>query len=170
MARSLPKQQALPRIVALRRLGRRPWLGPRALTWALVSLLTLGVTPDVLTAASQDAGVLNGKVSEGLAPPFREYTVQLRDVISGQVVSTTQLDDHGHFSFTGLSRSGRYIAELHSGAQRIVCAAGPYTLTRAQATTVDVNINCGGLPALRFLTGAAGIATAIVVAVRSRSQ
>ena len=146
----------------------------RAVALSLVVSMTVGAAPALLNAAaqSQGSGLISGKASEQAKKPYSDYTVLLRDVATGQVVSTVPLGQQGEFAFSGLATSKRYLVELfQTKTDKIVCTEGPYALSATLLTKTDVNINCGGNPAVWYIVAAgAGTAAAIAFARRSSSK
>lgn len=123
-------------------------------------------------ARQSQNGVLGGKASDEAKQPYSDYAIQLRDVGTGQVVSTRPLDNAGTFNFPGLTLARAYLVELvQIKEKRIVCTEGPFTLTQTVTSKLDVNVSCGKVPAAVWLLAAgAGAAAAIAVAVRSNSR
>jgi hypothetical protein len=142
----------------------------RFMAAALAALMVSGVSPAL--AQQPATGQLAGKASDEAKQPYSQYQVQLRDVATGQVVSTVPLSAQGLFSFPTVPLTQRYLVELFQTQQsRVVCTEGPYTLTSSSASKTDVNIDCGASPAAWWLLAAgAGTAAAIAVATNSASQ
>ena len=86
--------------------------------------------------------------------------------------STRSLDVDGKFSFSDVTLSKSYLVELvQIEKKKIVCTEGPYTLRPTAPNKVDVNIQCGRVPAAIWLVAVAGGAgAAVAVGVRSRSK
>lgn len=144
----------------------------QALAVGLAVLLSFGGGPLGAQQAQVAPGTLAGKATDEAKQPYSDWAVQLRDVASGVVASTKTLDDKGLFSFSGVALSQSYLVELvQIKNKKIVCTEGPYTLTPATPYKINVNINCGKVPAAIWLLAAgAGAATAIAVATRSTSR
>lgn len=141
----------------------------RILAGALALVMTLGISPAL---AQQATGTIGGKATDEAKVPYSDYAVQLRDVTTGQVVSTRPLNTAGQFSFAGVTLSRPYLVELfHTKERRVICTEGPYTLTATAASKPDVSINCGKAPAaLWLILAGAGAAAAVAVATRSASR
>ena len=124
------------------------------------------------TARQSQNGVLAGKATDEAKQPYSNYAIQLRDVGTGQVVSTKALDNQGTFSFGDLTLARAYLVELvQIKEKRIVCTEGPFTLTQTVGSKLDVNVSCGKVPAAIWLIAAgAGAAAAIAIATRSNSR
>ncbi|HVT47797.1 MAG TPA: hypothetical protein VHD57_08430 [Vicinamibacterales bacterium] len=135
-------------------------------------MMTMGLAP----LAAQQAvttGTISGKAVDEAKKPYSNYVVQLRDISTGQIVSSQTLDPQGLFSFTNIELSKRYLVELYSVRRsKVVCSEGPYALTApSQETKADVNIDCGATPAALWLLAAgAGTAAAVVTATASGSK
>jgi hypothetical protein len=138
----------------------------------LVVALAVGSAPALVKAApqAQGNGVISGKAADEAKKPYSNYKVQLRDVATGQLVTTTALDPQGQFAFSNLALAKRYLVELYNTPQnKIVCTEGPYALASTMITKTDVNISCGSNPAAWWLAAAGGAAAAIALGVRSPS-
>jgi hypothetical protein len=131
--------------------------------------MAVGMSP---AFAAQATGVIGGKANDEAKKPYNDYTVQLRDAGTGQIVATVPLDAQGKFSFGSVAESTKLLVELYNTKQnKVVCTEGPYTLTTSVTSKTDVNIDCGKAPAALWLLAAgAGTAAAIAFATRSASQ
>jgi hypothetical protein len=143
-----------------------PSLSRRLLACALAGALLL--TPG-LSRAQQTNGLLAGKATDEVKPPYLEYTVQIRNTATGEMVASRTLDFEGKFSFPNLPLNQRYVVELvHVKQNRIVCTEGPYGLMAQAPSKADVNIDCGKPPALLWLL-AAGAGTAALLGATQAS-
>jgi hypothetical protein len=142
----------------------------RVLAAALACFMAAGAAPMM---AQQVAGVLGGKATDEAKEPYTDFSVQLRNPSTGQVVATQPLTEKGLFSFNNVELNQRMLVELVNLKQnKIVCTEGPYQLTAPALTNKsDVNIDCGQPPAaLWLLTAGAGAAAAIAIGTRSASR
>ena len=139
----------------------------RIVAWTVIAL-ALGVS----VAARQATGALAGKATDEAKKPYTDYAVQLRDVNTGLFVTSTPLNDKGQFSFGELTLAKRYLVELFKiKDKKVICTEGPYSLTAEKPQKLDVNINCGKVPAAFWLLAAgAGAGAAVAVATRSTSK
>ena len=136
----------------------------RSITFALALSMAIGTVPALLAAPQTGAGILSGK-ADAAKKPYNNYTVQVRDVTTGQIVTQTPLDQQARFAFNGLGLPGKYVLELVT-ANKVTCTAGPFALsTPSFVSRTDVNIACGGNAALWLLAAAGGAAAAIAFAV-----
>src|ERR1041385_7797243 len=120
----------------------------RTVTLALVFSVAVGTAPAMVTVAAQGAGKILGRATDEAKKPYTDYSVLLRDIASGQVVTTVPLDPQGLFTFNTVDLSRRFQVELFRATDnKVVCTEGPYTLTDKQSTR-QVNINCGNNSAL----------------------
>jgi len=147
----------------------------RAVASVLVAILSVGTAPALAQTQAGGAitpGTLSGKATDEAKQPYADWAVQLRDVTTGQVVSTRTLNQQGQFSFTSVTLSRSYLVELvQIKEKKIVCTEGPFGLTTANPSKVDVNISCGKVPAAIWLLAAgAGAAAAVAIATRSTSR
>ena len=134
------------------------------------------------TVAAQTSSI-NGTAADEVKAPYSDYFVRARNVQTGEIAGTSQLDSSGHFSFSGLPPA-RYIVELvQSSNSKILCTEGPLNLaernvspdgqvTLRSVTLNNVRISCNNHKAAWWLLGAAGAAgvTAAVAAAVTASQ
>ena len=127
------------------------------------------VTPSF---AQQTNGIISGTADDEAKQPYADYSVQLRDAATGQIINTAQLNDQGRFSFENVGLSRRMLVELVNVKEKdIVCTEGPFVLTPQGVSRTDVNIDCGKVPAAFWILAAgAGTAAAIALADQSPSQ
>jgi hypothetical protein len=113
----------------------------RLLTLALTALLAAGSMP----VLAQQAGTLGGKATDEAKQPYSDYTVQVRNAATGQIVRTEPLNATGLFTFANLEMNQRYLVELFKVSEaKVVCTEGPFNLqTPSMPTKTDVNIDCG---------------------------
>jgi hypothetical protein len=137
---------------------------------------TLALTITCLPSASlaqQATGVISGKASNQFKPRFTDYTVQVRNAVTGESVSTKPLSADGKFAFNGLPLNQNYLVEiLLTKDNRLICTEGPYALTTNHIPQrTDVTIGCGTSPAILWLLVAAGgTASAVGMATASGSR
>ena len=122
--------------------------------------------------AAQAIGFIGGKAADQARKPYSDYSVNVRDVGTGQIAISAPLDPEGQFSLPNMRLSNKYLIELFNvRTNKIVCTAGPYQLTPTLMRKIDVNINCGGSPAAWWLASAgAGVPAAIALSVASASK
>jgi hypothetical protein len=142
----------------------------KILTIALAAAMALGVTPSL---AQQANGIISGSADDEANQPYSDYSVQLRDAATGQIVNTAQLNAQGQFSFEKVSLSQRLLVELINVKDKsTVCTEGPYVLAPGQTSKTNVNIDCGKrVPtSLWILAAGAGTAAAIGLAKNDDSS
>ena len=118
-------------------------------------------------------GTIAGQAGKQFGPHFTDYTVQLRNVSSGQLVTSKPLAQDGKFSFADLQLNQRYLVEVYQAApMRLVCTEGPYLLDfYKNKQKTDVVVECGKSPALAWLLVAgAGTAAAMGTTTASGSR
>ena len=137
-----------------------------------VTALFLAVSAAPLMA-QQTAGVLGGKATDEAKKPYTDYSVQLRNPVTGQVVANQPLTAQGMFTFNDVALNQKMLVELVNQKQnKVVCTEGPFTLsTPGQPNKTDVNIDCGKPPTAAWLLAAgAGAASAVALGRRSASR
>jgi hypothetical protein len=143
----------------------------RALALTLAVSLATGSLSSATTAAPQGNGAIGGKATDEAKKPYSNYSVQLRDVATGQVASALPLDPEGKFAFNSLALAKKYLVELFDTKQnKVVCTEGPYELSTKLPAKTDVNINCGTNPAAWWLAAAGAAAAAVALGVRSNGS
>ena len=133
-------------------------------TIALSSMPAAAFAQQGTTPPTAQSTTLAGTAKDEAKKPFTEYTVRARDVKAGTIGGSTPLDVQGNFSLLGLSTQN-YLVELLNKDGKVVCTEGPFDLSK-QAIKSDVVVDCGGIPAIWWLAGAAAAAgiTAGVIA------
>jgi hypothetical protein len=144
----------------------------RAFAAGLALSLAVGGAHPLLAQQRSTAGAISGKATDEARKPYTDYTVQLRDADTGQIVTTVPLDAKGLYSFSNLELSRKFLVELYSVKDKeIICTEGPYPLAPSVSVRTDVNIDCGAAPAALWLLAAgAGTVAAVAVATESGSQ
>jgi hypothetical protein len=134
---------------------------------AVALAAAIAVTP-AASVAQQATGLIAGKASDEVKPPYADYAVVLRNVATSQPVANRPLDNEGRFSFPNLPLNQRYLVELvHTKQNKVICTEGPYGLVVGDVTSkTDVNIDCGKPPALLWILGA-GAAAALIGATQA---
>jgi hypothetical protein len=134
----------------------------RVVAAALATTLAFGYVPAI---AQQTNGVIGGTATDEADEPYADYLIQLRDVTTGQIVTTVPLNAQGLFTFENVGLGRRLLVELlHVKRNSIICSEGPYVLTASTLSKTDVNIDCGKTPAallLLFIGGGTALATAL---------
>jgi hypothetical protein len=144
-----------------------------ALTFALQGASTLA-----FAAAAQGTATLAGTARNSSGRPIGDCTVQLRDVLNGQLVGTTKCDRAGAFVFTNLN-PGNYIVEVVD-SQGVVIGTSAVSEVAAGAT-VAISVTAataaaattGGISTALIVTAlaaAAGVAAVVVVANRGQAS
>jgi hypothetical protein len=144
-------------------------MAPRLFAASVATVLALGFSS---VLAQQAAGVIAGRATDEARQPFSDYSVQLRDVASGQIAATKPLNGQGQFDFDGLPLARQFLVELYDTREKkVVCTEGPYRLAATAPSRTDVNIDCGKVPAAAWLLAAgAGTAAAIALTTTSTSN
>ena len=137
---------------------------------AALIIPTVPLSMSAAGAAAQDAtGLISGVARTAAGQPMRGFTVQLRDMQTGQVARTTVTDSQGQFSFGALT-PGDYAIELLNAAGDVVAASAPMLLTTAStmvASGVIVTVPASNLVAAAaggsFFGSTLGIVTAAAI-------
>jgi hypothetical protein len=132
----------------------------RVLAIALAAVMTAGVTPSL---AQQANGIISGTADDEAKKPYSDFSVQLRDAATGQIVNSVVLNAAGQFSFENVGVSRQLLVELvNTKNKHTVCTEGPFVLTPTALSKTNVNIDCGKVPAAYWILAAgAGAAAAI---------
>ena len=130
----------------------------RTLTLSLVATLVLGAVPTPSTAQTQTT-IIRGTAKDEAKTPFTDFTVQARELEAGRMTNSVPLDQDGNFVLKGLPVY-KYMLELIDPQGRVVCTEGPLDVTTTQPT-LDVDVNCGHVPAAFLILGAAAAGGAV---------
>ncbi|PYQ99798.1 MAG: hypothetical protein DMF96_05640 [Acidobacteria bacterium] len=135
-----------------------------SLTLTLVQAAPLMAAPAMRAARAGGGqpgatGTLNGTAQSSTGQTLPNFTVQVRNLKTGELVGTTTSNSAGSFSFTGLSPAD-YVVEVVNQAGAIVGSSAAVTLAAGATVTVTVS----AMAAAAIATAAAGgISTALVV-------
>ncbi len=118
---------------------------------------------------AQQFGSLSGTARDQGGQTIARTTVQLRNLTTGELVSTTQSAADGAFSFAGLP-AGNYAVEIVNAAGQIIGTSASITVA-AGATVSGVIVTASAAAALGTAAGAAaagaaaagGFSTAVVI-------
>ena len=139
----------------------------KILAIALAAAMASSVTPSF----AQTNGIIGGKADDEAKKPYSDYSVQLRDPATGQIVSIAQLNTTGQFSFDNVGAGRRMLVELVSLKNKnIVCTEGPFVLTPTQPSKTDINIDCGNKAPLALWLLAAGAGTAAAIGLTTNDN
>ena len=126
----------------------------RALALLLVAtMVVLGVPLTSQAAALQPNGQISGTGRDSGGKPLTGYTVQLRNVDTGQLVATGKTGALGQFEFTGLN-AGNYVVEIVDASGKIIATSAKLGLTAGAMTISGLVITSSGRGAIG--AGAAG--------------
>jgi carboxypeptidase family protein len=144
-----------------------------ALTFALQSASTLA-----FAAAAQGTATLAGTARSSSGQLIENCTVQLRDVLTGQLVGTTKCDRAGAFVFTNLN-PGNYVVEVVNAEGVVIGTSAVSTVAAGATVAVSVTAataagaTTGGISTALIVTtlaAAAGVAAVVVVANRGQAS
>jgi hypothetical protein len=143
----------------------------KVLASALMVTMVAATMPAHLGAQSAS---INGTAKNEVKMPYADYTIRVRNVMTGAIVSTVVLDGMANWAFQGLSPAD-YVVELvkTSNMDKVICSEGPFDLVKQQLTKSNVNINCNNHEAAWWLLGgaaAAGITAGVVKEKKSKSK
>jgi filamentous hemagglutinin family protein len=146
----------------------------RFVALALSSTLVLQVAPLMAAPAAPGAragraqapvatGALNGTAHSASGQTLSNYTVQLRNLQTGQVAGTSTSNAAGSFSFTGLNPA-TYMVEVLNPAGVIVGSSAATAVAAGATVTVTVSTMAAALAGVAAGgAAAAGVSTALVV-------
>jgi hypothetical protein len=145
-----------------------------ALTFAVQTASTFA-----FAAAAQGTATLAGTARSSSGQPIQNCTVQLRDVLTGQLIGTTKCDRAGAFVFTNLN-PGNYVVEVVNAEGVVIgtsavsaVAAGATVAISVTAAAAAAATTGGGVSTALIVTtlaAAAGVAAVVVVANRGQAS
>jgi hypothetical protein len=107
-------------------------------------------------------GALNGTAHSASGQTLPNYTIQLRNLQTGQLAGTTTSNAAGGFSFAGLNPAN-YIVEVVNPSGAIVGSSAATAVAAGTTVTVAVSSMAVAAGAAAGGAAAAGISTALVV-------
>jgi hypothetical protein len=135
----------------------------RLLALLLILVLASPVSPLVLTSVAQaELASVGGTATSSSGETLINATVQLRDLATGTVTSTTTSSSTGAFSFAAVN-PGNYVVEVLNAAGQVVGTSASISVAAGAAITgVTVTATAAAVAAT-----AAAASTATIVAVTS---
>src|SRR6185295_994995 len=116
----------------------------------------LFAAPAASTArAAQATGEIDGTAQNSAGQTLPNYTVQLRNLQTGQIAGTATSDAAGSFSFAGVS-PGNYMVEVLNPSGLIVGSSAAIPVAAGAVATVTVSTTAAAAIAGAAAGGAAG--------------
>jgi hypothetical protein len=146
-----------------------------ALTFAFHTASTVAFAA---AAAAQGTATLSGTARSSSGQPIENSTVQVRDVMTGQLVGSTTSDAAGGFMFTGLNPAN-YVVEVVNAQGVVIGTSAVTALTAGATVAIPVTAataaaaTTGGISKAVLVTAlaaAAGVAAVVVVANRGTAS
>lgn len=141
----------------------------------LAQVAPLAAAPAARVAGIQAqaaTGAINGTAQSSAGQTLSNYTVQLRNLQTGQLAGTTTSNTAGSFSFAGLNPAN-YVIEIVNEAGVVVGSSASIAVAAGATVTVTVSATAAaaiaatgaaaGAVAAAGGAAAAGVSTAIVV-------
>ena len=146
----------------------------RVLVGAIVIAMVVSALPVSAAgrpiARAQATGAIQGTATSSTGQTLPNYTVQLRNLQTGQLAGSTTSNAAGSFSFTGLNPAN-YVVEVVNQAGTIVGSSSAVAVTAGATVTVTVSTTAaaaiagagGAAAAGGGAATAAGVSTAVIV-------
>jgi hypothetical protein len=128
-----------------------------AMSLNMSPLLAAGPAPGA--GQAQAAAALNGTAQTAQGQSLANYTVQLRNLQTGQLAGSTTSNAAGSFSFSGLT-PGNYVVEVVNPAGTIVGTSAATSVAAGATVTVGVTAAATAGAAGAAAAGAGGAAAA----------
>jgi hypothetical protein len=140
----------------------------RIIAVSLAIMLAVGVP----SSLAQTTGTIGGRTTDESKKPYTDYSVQLRDAVTGNILTTMALDQTGQFTFKDVPLGKRYLLELVRPSKKtVVCTSGPYVVSADQRAKTNIRLDCNRVPSVGWvLAAAAGTAGLVAIVTRSTSQ
>ena len=130
----------------------------RFAAFVLSSAIMLQLSP-LAAQAPAGTGAITGTAQSADGQTLPNYTVQVRNLQTGQLAGTTTSNAAGSFSFAGLN-PGNYIVEVVNELGAIVGSSAPIGV--AAGSTIAVTVSATAAAAIAA-AGATGVSTVLVV-------
>ena len=132
----------------------------RFVALALSSSIMLQVSP-LAAQVPAGTGAITGTAQSAAGQTLPNYTVQVRNLQTGQLAGSTTSNAAGSFSFAGLN-PGNYIVEVVNELGAIVGSSAPIGV--AAGATIAVTVSATAAAAIAAAGGAGiGLSTALIV-------
>lgn len=134
----------------------------------VVSVVTCGllVLSSLVPIVAQGQGSISGHARAEANRPYTDHLVQARDIETGIVVATSELDEEtADYALASLP-DGEFLVELLDDDGDVICTEGPFDIDPERAVHEERNIRCD-VPLAWWLLAAgaaAGVTAGIVTA------
>jgi hypothetical protein len=138
-----------------------------AMTCSAAPLFAAGAPRAPRAGQAQGTASLSGTATSSAGQTLANYTVQLRNLTTGQLAGTTTSSAAGSFSFAGL-QAGNYAVEVVNAAGQIIGTSASVAVTAGATVTgvaVSASAVAAGAAAAAGTAGAAGMSTATIVTI-----
>ena len=151
----------------------RGWRGKRLhYGAAIIGTFALIVGWGVRPLGGQSLGLISGQVRAQVDESDTRLLVQARDIQTGEVVATSEIDEKTAEYELALLPEGSYLVELVGRDSDVLCTEGPFEIATDRLLYEAQNIACNGsrwwVPFLA--AAAAGTTTGVVVGGSSSPQ
>jgi carboxypeptidase family protein len=116
----------------------------KVLSTLLVTAVTVAGATVGMRALASEPVTVTGTAYTSTLQPYSNVRVQIRDLKSALVVSSTTSNASGDYSFENLP-PGSYIAEIVDSSNNVVGMSAPFTLGNVPKVTVSVTAAAQGL-------------------------
>src|SRR5262245_19554442 len=106
----------------------------RILAAAVIAAMSLPATTGAAPLRAQGQASLSGTATSNTGQALGNYTVQLRNLQTGQLAGTTTSSPTGAFSFSGL-QAGNYAVEVVNAAGQIVGTSASISVAAGASVT-----------------------------------
>jgi hypothetical protein len=113
---------------------------------------------------SARGGTVTGTAWRSDNTPLADAQLQLRDISTGRIVSSTRADDLGRFTFTKVN-PGTYVVELVDGNRRVLAVGETFSVGPTDTVATSVRLAAPGRWHGGIFTNAAAAAIAVAAIV-----
>jgi hypothetical protein len=111
---------------------------------AFCVLMIVGLIAPVVPAGGQEAtGGVQGTARDAQQQTLANYTVQVRNVQTGDLVGSGTTNASGQFTFSGLT-PGSYVVEIVNAAGEIIGTTAPIAVAAGTMASVTVTASAAG--------------------------
>lgn len=137
---------------------------------AMISLPSTGFSAGRAAQAPTGTGSVQGTATNTNGATLPNYSIQLRNLATGQLAGTTTSNAAGAFSFAGLT-PGNYVIEVVNQAGAVVGTSAALTVTAGTTITVSVSASAAaaiggtaaGVGTAAYSAAPTGVSTAVIV-------
>src|SRR5258707_1257653 len=97
-------------------------------------LMVTFLTASMSVGLGAQTASINGTAKNEVKMPYSDFTVQVRNVMTGTIAGTSTLDANAKWTFTSLPPANYVVELVRVSNNKVICAEGPFNLAQQKLT------------------------------------